>query len=987
MVTLSIHTSGFFPPLKMICILGWLLSITCTVAESSANQTSFKNFEMRSISHLPQADGETDFKGATAIFDTNERISFLKDYARFASSYFNDPALDRHAVSDEEVTKTLQNIKTQPLPEIRTVQNLDKGWKKAPCPANKELPQSHLRTQSGIVCQDGYVTIPQGRTEIIPFKNLDSSHYELSWKARFPLQVATWHWDKTTLPFPKGTPREWNDYRIQVDEQVKKAVLSMNGSKVAQIDLPENATSQAIEVLADSPLDITDVLLIIYPPNNDNAGVTDGGGVVRTQSLVRPYIARVLLDDHFRNDVPMEQWQTLEYQDDAWKESELPCIQGGFREAGMDLYLRRFVEVPHIPERVLLEVESVDPGGDLYINGRHVVRFDDRDPRFLDITPYVHPGKNLLALKVDSRHVSNLVAHSSFDGAAGWFSGRMRLHLIPGKASIQHAFATTQSLSREKRASQQHHLVFNNVENTPFEGTLEIAYSPWFPEEAEPVAQASFPVRLPENSQTELDFPMVLNKMQLWSPKSPHLYKLHFTLRNNNGKAVDDYVFTQGIRTIAQEAGKLLLNGHPIVLIGAQTMGFRPYPHLDHSAKYNRCAPAEILMRELLAVKNMGGNLLRVHNHVAKDTPDGTGDPRIAEMSDQLGIALFWAVPGWIREGDERNIDVEQMCKHISYLKKHPSILEWEASNHPNRFPKNQGTKRTDDFVKKIVRGILSVDQSRLIAPTTFWSWTDYADDLGTRDKQGNAIQAVPEYTHPMVTRGSQDAITGYGAEWSQLRKWPYGKAKDALDNKIRAWMNFEHEESAAQPNWNLSLGYPWHRVRSYEAPYEKGSIGRELTTDEWKESQAWQAFSAYESMKKQIACGVTVFSWCTIEGGANSGTYEKPLLDPMGHAKLAWHIHKLLTQPIFAGSDNVDVVYGPNDQIVPTIFSEGDSCTVDLSIQVKTLQGTLISSLELKNIFIPAGRQVTRLAPVRPQFPDQGTCVIEYTVTKSSFK
>ena len=102
-----------------------------------------------------------------------------------------------------------------------------------------------------------------------------------------------------------------------------------------------------------------------------------------------------------------------------------------------------------------------------------------------------------------------------------------------------------------------------------------------------------------------------------------------------------------------------------------------------------------------------------------------------------------------------------------------------------------------------------------------------------------------------MVTRGNQDAPTGYGSDWSRLRTWPGAYRQGFLDSKERAYFDFENMESIGQPNWELSKGKPWYHLHSYEWEYDEGSIGRKLQFDEWRESLAWQAFSAYEINKK----------------------------------------------------------------------------------------------------------------------------------------
>ncbi len=80
------------------------------------------------------------------------------------------------------------------------------------------------------------------------------------------------------------------------------------------------------------------------------------------------------------------------------------------------------------------------------------------------------------------------------------------------------------------------------------------------------------------------------------------------------------------------------------------------------------------------------------------------------------------------------------------------------------------------------------------------------------------------------------------GHRYIPPNKW----AASCLAANDKAYFNFEHEESAAQPNWTLAEKEPWFEVQSYEWEYEKGSIGRLLDASEWRISQAFQAFAAW---------------------------------------------------------------------------------------------------------------------------------------------
>lgn len=414
------------------------------------------------------------------------------------------------------------------------------------------------------------------------------------------------------------------------------------------------------------------------------------------------------------------------------------------------------------------------------------------------------------------------------------------------------------------------------------------------------------------------------------------------------------------------------------MLNGAQIMGFRM--PLETISKYNRCAPKETIAGELLMLKKMDANLLRLHVHSQKDTADGINDPRYAEFADQMGIMLIWQTAGFIREGEASNVDFEGYPKYMQQVFNHPSIVIWEASNHPNRF-KEHDISASNYFVRKIYHTIHSQDSSRLISPTSFWQHMHYNNYDGSIDYKGNPITPPGEMNEKLVTRGSQDSYTGYGQTWTNLRNAPSEWAASCLAANEKAYFNFEHEESIGQPNWNLCKGKPWYLLQSYEWSYDEGSIGRKLTTDEWEESQAWQAFSAWESMKKQILLGYDGFSWCCLRGGANMGTYKKPLIDNLGFPKLAFYTNKMVFQRTWAGSENVDIVYGPDDKITPVINHIGNEQKADLIIKLISLDGSVMDKKVFKNITLESGHSITKLKGFQFNNITENTYAIVYSV------
>ena len=400
---------------------------------------------------------------------------------------------------------------------------------------------------------------------------------------------------------------------------------------------------------------------------------------------------------------------------------------------------------------------------------RHITRFPeaeraepDRRPGCV-ISPSQHP-----------------VFHAPEDKNIGWFAGRMHLDLT-ADAFIEDVFVHAEGTGDPApvRAS----ISVRNTSATPFDGTVTVNLYPWFPEEsATPAATQRLPVRLTAWDVTTLDAVVSVPHPNLWTFRTPNLYRAEVVLADSAAKSTDDWAGTCGIRTVSQEGGTFRINGKPEMLNGAQIMGFRM--PADRLALWNRCAPPEWLMREILMIRRMNGNLLRVHVHAWQypEPEGGINDPRIAEMCDHLGVMLIWSTTAWIREGEAWGIDFEGYPQYMRQVYNHPSIVIWEASNHPNRF-KRYDASESNRFAERVYNAI----HPRRREPSHLTDIVYRASPLwkrsGTIDYKGNPLVPSPAWTAPGVTRGNQDTITGYGNEWTLLRTWPPAFQRSFLDS------------------------------------------------------------------------------------------------------------------------------------------------------------------------------------------------------------
>jgi hypothetical protein len=959
----------------------------------NAQQLS-KSFEFRYFTNDTKANGETDFHGETEIFNTDQRIEFLHQYGNYAKEFFNDPELNTKVVSDKEVENFLARLKQAPVPSVRK-RIIPETWKWLGFNSNRSADKiSELekwKTIKGVEIIDHALVFSGSKTVF------ERKIQEQTWRFKLQFDIKIQSADNNfSLALLSG---ERSVARVGIDNvnrffYMSKGKMIQTGKCSAdcwhtfelEVDLLENRYNLYIDQVlqadfvtlgADTVHSIGS--FVVEANKGVSLGNLYGVSYIPTKIDLIPYIIHTFIDENFMVGPQITGWNTSEYDDSKWEETKLPKVHGGDRFAGEDLYLRRKIMVGKF-ERAVLNFETLDPGGEIWVNGKVVAVITNRYPVKVDLSEYLKPDtENLIAVRVKSSVADVPLEHAGGgDPNIGWFAGRMFLD-ITKLNYIDEVLAY--AVDVKDSAKMRHRIMVVNKSKKDFEGIVQVRYYKWFPDESPNIAsEEEYQVQINASSRVEIDRILSIKDPVLWTHDHPTLYKVEVLLKDKAGNDLDDYVFTTGIRTISQDGGTFRVNGKPEMLNGAQIFGCRMPP--DHIAMWNRCAPASELAKEILEVKKMNGNMLRVHVHSEKYKTDGINDPRLPEMCDQLGIMLIWQTPAWIRNGSFWNVDFEGYAKYMRQVYNYPSIVMWEVTNHPWPSSKPYSVEETNRIFERVYNTIYPLDPSRLISPASFYKVFSIGNDAGTIDNNGNPVKTVDAYRAPMITRGNQDSFTGYGRKWSELRKLPDSYVYDFLNSPDRAYFNFEHEESIGQPNWSLAKGKPWYKLQSYEWDYDVGSIGRKLQAEEWLESQAWQAFSAWESMKKQRLIGYDGFSWCCLHGGPNMGTYKKPLIDELGNAKISYYVNKMIFQRTVAGSDNVDVVYGPGDSIRPIIMNLDNSKTVDLTITVKSVDGKVIDKKEYRSITLPAGRTTTHLDAFKPDVKAGGAYAIEYIIS-----
>lgn len=156
---------------------------------------------------------------------------------------------------------------------------------------------------------------------------------------------------------------------------------------------------------------------------------------------------------------------------------------------------------------------------------------------------------------------------------------------------------------------------------------------------------------------------------RLWSPDDPYLYNLTASLSGG-----DTYRLPVGIRTIAIEGDRLLLNGKPIYLTGFGR-------HEDFPVLGRAMIPA-VIVKDFALLKWIGANSFRTSHYPYSE--------QMMDLADRLGFLVIDETPAvglfFRADGLDKRLSI---CKQyvrelIARDKNHPSVVLWSLANEPH---------------------------------------------------------------------------------------------------------------------------------------------------------------------------------------------------------------------------------------------------------------------------------------------------------------
>jgi hypothetical protein len=251
---------------------------------------------------------------------------------------------------------------------------------------------------------------------------------------------------------------------------------------------------------------------------------------------------------------------------------------------------------------------------------------------------------------------------------------------------------------------------------------------------------------------------------KLWSPDEPYLYILHLELHWPGGllDSVDSYF---GVRSVATQDGKVLLNGVPIYLKTVLDQGYWPESNLTPPSD-------EAIQDDIRAVKDMGFNGVRKHQKVE--------DPRFLYWADRMGLLVAAEMANaYLFNEDAIARMTREWIEVVARDYNHPSIIIWTPVNESWGVP-NLTEPRQQAHLKALYYLTKSLDNTRLVIDNDGWEHTEVTDLFAIHDYTPTGPELLRRFQKaaqgvPLPMYGKMYSAPGHRYNGSPILLWEFG--------------------------------------------------------------------------------------------------------------------------------------------------------------------------------------------------------------------
>jgi beta-galactosidase len=356
-----------------------------------------------------------------------------------------------------------------------------------------------------------------------------------------------------------------------------------------------------------------------------------------------------------------------------WGRPDPPNIPADNNPVGS--YRRRFtVPAAWTGRDVYLTFDGVESAFYLWVNGERVGYSEDsRTPAEFNITRFLKPGENLLAVEVYRWCDGSYLEDQDFWRLSGifrdvtlWSAGPLHVRDLQVRTDFDGAYKDARLV------------VATQVRNGSTRAKAISLRAALLDGRGVEVARATAAVGAVQPGQTaSVEVIQAVGAAKKWSAESPYLYTLLVSLIDDRGQVVEVVPQRVGFRKVEMKDGLLQVNGRPILIKGVNRH--------EHDADTGHAVTVEQMLRDVRLMKRHNINAVRTSHY-----PNSTA---WYDLCDKYGLYLI----------DEANIEshgmgyepattlgnnpawqaahMDRTARMVERDKNHPSVIIWSLGN------------------------------------------------------------------------------------------------------------------------------------------------------------------------------------------------------------------------------------------------------------------------------------------------------------------
>ena len=538
-------------------------------------------------------------------------------------------------------------------------------------------------------------------------------------------------------------------------------------------------------------------------------------------------------------------WETVNIPH-TWNDKDADDETPGFYRGPAWYRKHLFVDKSQEGRQAVIYFEGANQEVQFYLNGQFVGEHKGGYTRFcFDITSHLRYGQqNLFAIYVNNVYNPNIPPLSA---DFTFFGGIYRdvylqfmnpVHIATNDYASSGVYIRTPEVNTSAASVEITTLLTNN-RSQPTEVVVENMICN---ADGKEVKKIQSEVKLASGeTKTDISKKIKIDSPRLWDIDDPYRYMVYTrVLDKRKGTLLDEVVNPLGLRWFKFDSEEgFFLNGKWRKLIGTAR-------HQDYFQKGNALRD-ELHVQDVLLLKEMGGNFLRVSHYPQ--------DPVVMEMCDKLGIVTSVEIPvvNAVTETEEFLLNSVEMAKEMVRQDfNRPSVMIWGYMNEVFlRRPYTEGKQLADyyHFTEKVARALEATireeDPSRYTM-MAYHNMPQYYEDAhlteipmiqgwnlyqGWYEPDINEFQRLLDRAHKMY-KGKVLMVTEYGPGVDpdlhsyQPERFDFSQEYGLVYHKHYLDEMMKRPFIAGSSLWNLNDFYSESRVDAVPHVNNKGIVG-----------------------------------------------------------------------------------------------------------------------------------------------------------------